>query len=167
VAGDLLGRLIGPGGGHVVIIAGLRRMIGHGEREAGLRDVLAERHPDCRVTAVLESREDADRAGLLAARALKADPAVRGLYLISTGAGAVVEALRREGRARETVFVTHELTEDRRALLRARAIDAVIDQNPADEARVAVETMARLLGRLEGAPTTTVTDIRIYMAENA
>jgi LacI family transcriptional regulator len=70
-------------------------------------------------------------------------------------------------RADTTVFITHELTDNRRTLLRERAIDAVIDQNPALEARVAVETIARLLGRLEGEPVTTVTDIRIYMAENA
>ena len=64
-------------------------------------------------------------------------------------------------------IVVHELTESRRSLLRQRAIDAVIDQNPALEARVAVETVARLLGRMEGEPTSTLTEIRIYMPENA
>jgi LacI family transcriptional regulator len=94
-------------------------------------------------------------------------PQVRGIYHASTGSVPVVQALRQLDRADTTVFITHELTDNRRALLRERAIDAVIDQNPAFEARVAVETMARLLGRLEGEPVTTVTDIRIYMAENA
>lgn len=167
VAGDLMGRLLGPAGGHVVTIAGVLGMAGHRAREAAFRAVLAERYPESRVTAVLESGEDAERAGQLVMQALRFDPQVRGIYLQTHGALAVVQALRRLGRAGEVVVVTHELTEDRRALLRERAIDAVIDQNPALEAQVAVETMARLLGRLDGDPVTTVTDIRIHMAENA
>jgi LacI family transcriptional regulator len=168
VAGDLLGRLLRPDGGHTVMIAGLRSMAGHREREAGFRSVLAAFYPESRVSAVLESHEDAQRAGLLVLHALKADPQVRGIYHASTGSVPVVQALRRLGRADDTtVLITHELTGHRRALLRERAIDAVIDQNPELEARLAVETMARLLGRLEGEPVTTVTDIQIYIAENA
>jgi LacI family transcriptional regulator len=168
VAGDLMGRLLRPNGGHVVMIAGLRSMAGHREREAGFRSVLAEFYPESRISAVLESHEDAERAGLLVLHALKSDPRVRGIYHASTGSVPVVQALRRLGRADDTtVLITHELTGHRRALLRERAIDAVIDQNPELEARLAVETMARLLGRLEGEPVTTVTDIQIYIAENA
>lgn len=167
VAGDLMGRLLRPHGGHVLMIAGLHSMAGHREREVGFRSVLAKFYPESKISVVLESHEDAERAGLLVLHALKADPQVRGIYHASTGSVPVVQALRQLDRAATTVFITHELTDNRRALLRERAIDAVIDQNPALEARVAVETMARLLGRLEGEPVTTVTDIRIYMAENA
>jgi LacI family transcriptional regulator len=168
VAGDLVGRLMRPAGGRVVMIAGLRALAGHRAREAGLRDVLATFHPGCAVSAVLESGEDPERAGLLVARALRADPGVRGVYHATNGLRSVVGALRRLGRAGDTVVVTHELTEARRAFLRARAVDAVIDQNPHLEAQVAVETMARLLGRLDGEPRTALrTDFAIYMAENA
>jgi LacI family transcriptional regulator len=142
-------------------------MAGHRAREAGFRAVLADFHPAVQLGDVLESREDPERAGLLARRALKADPGLRGIYHATAGATAVVEALRGLGRADGCVFITHELSGQRRALLRERAIDAVIDQNPALEAQVAVETMARLLGRLEGDPVTTFTDFRIFMAENA
>ena len=64
-------------------------------------------------------------------------------------------------------MIVHELTDTRRTLLRERAIDAVIDQNPTLEAQVAVETIARLLGRMEGESGSTFTDIRIHMPENA
>lgn len=167
VAGDLMGRLLGAQGGHVLMIAGSLGIAGQRARIEGFRNALAEFHPQARVTATLESREDAERAGLIVHRALKEDPLVRGLYHVSAGALPVVQALRRLGRAQDTVFITHELTEDRRALLRERAIDAVIDQNPGLEAELAVETIARLLGRLDGEPVTVVTDFRIYMAENA
>lgn len=167
MAGDLMGRLLRPDGGHVLMIAGLRSMAGHRAREAGFRSVLAEFYSESKVSTVLESQEDAERAGLLILDAMKTDPQVRGIYHASTGTVPVVQALRQLDRANTTVLITHELTGNRRALLRERAIDAVIDQNPALEARVAVETMARFLGRLEGEPVTTVTDFRIYMAENA
>lgn len=167
VAGDLMGRFLGRDGGEVVMVAGLLSLSGQRARAAGFREVLAERHPATRLAAVLESGEDGERAGRLAHRALQARPAARGLYLTSAGAGPVVAALRRLGRAEDTVLITHELTPDRRALLRERAIDAVIDQNPEWEARVAVETVARLLGRLEGEVADVFTDIAIHTAETA
>lgn len=111
VAGDLLGRLLRPDGGHTVMIAGLRSMAGHRERETGFRSVLAEFYPETRVIAVLESRDDAERAGLLVLHALKADPQGRGMY-------PVVQALRRLNRADTTVLITHELTDNHCALLR-------------------------------------------------
>ena len=133
-----------------IMVAGLLAMVGHREREAGFRAVLAEHHLASRFVGVLESREDIDGAGHLVRDAVRRNPAIRGLYHASAGARPVVEALRAIGGASRVVFITHELTEDRRVLLRDRAIDAVIDQDPEAEVRVAVETMARLLGRLDG-----------------
>ncbi|GGE16016.1 LacI family transcriptional regulator [Aureimonas endophytica] len=167
VAGDLMGLCLGAAGGRVLLIAGRRDIAGQRQREEGFRAILAERHPGIVVAAVAESREDGERAGHLVLERLGADPAIRGIYHMSAGARPVVEALRRLGRAGETVFVTHELTEDRRALLRERAIAALIDQQPELEARLAVETMARLLGRLDGEVATVLTDFRIYLPENA
>jgi LacI family transcriptional regulator len=167
IAGDLMGSLLAPAGGRVVVIVGLLSMAGHRKREAGFRELLAEFHPTVRVSSVLESHEDPDRSGLLVRRALKDDPAIRGIYHATTGSVPVVEALRQLGRAHDTVLIAHELTENRRALLRERALAAVIDQDPMLEAQLAFETMARLLGRMEGDPGNTVTKIQIFMPENA
>jgi len=166
-AGDLMGRLLRPQGGHVVMIIGLAGLRGHREREAGFRSVLAQFYPETTISEVIESREEQDRAGLIAHRALVADPGVRGIYLCTTGAQELVRSLQRLGQHGRVALIVHELTDSRRALLRQRAVDAVIDQNPALEAQVAVETIARLFGRMEGDPCSTVTDIRIYMPENA
>ncbi len=167
VAGDLLGKLLQPKGGNVAMVIGLTSKRGHREREIGLRSVLAEFYPESRVTAVIETREDPDRAGLLLDRALTSDPGICGIYHCTAGSQQVVDVLRRRRSGSRTVLVVHELTANRRLLLRQRAIDAVIDQHPALEAQVAVETMARLLGRMEGTPISTVVDIRIYLPENA
>lgn len=166
VAGDLMGRFLRPAGGDVVMIAGLLSMIGHEEREAGFRSVLRERYPECRVLEVLESHELGERAGDLVFDALKRNPGVRGIYNASAGARTVVDAMRAIGRHDEIVFITHELTDDRRLLLRDGLIDAIIDQNPEFEVRTAVEAMARYFGRIEAATISTVTPIHVHMIEN-
>ena len=166
VAGDLMGRFLGREGGDVVMIAGLLSLRGHREREAGFRQVLSEHYSGCRLEAALQSGEDAERAGLLVAEALKLNPAIRGVYHVTAGAAEVVSALRALGRDRDVVLIAHELTEERRGLLRERAIGAIIDQNPQFEVRAAVEVMARLLGRMDGVAGTTVTPVSIYTPEN-
>lgn len=167
LAGDLFGRFLGRDGGRIAMLTGLGAMAGHRERERGLREIVGERYSRLTLGPILESGEDAHRAGRLVYDAFAADPGLCGLYHASTGARPAVEALRRLGRDRDTVIITHELTEDRRRLLRDRAIDAVIDQDPDLEMRVAMEVMARLLARLEGEPASVTTDVRIHMAENA
>ena len=107
MAGDLMGRLLRPDGGHVLMIAGLRSMAGHRAREAGFRSVLAEFYSESKVSTVLESQEDAERAGLLILDAMKTDPQVRGIYHASTGTVPVVQALRQLDRANTTVLITH------------------------------------------------------------
>jgi len=165
VAGDLMGRFLAPQGGDIVMIAGLLSLIGNEEREMGFRAVLGERYPKCRVALVLESQEQSERAGDLVRKALLRNPAIKGVYSVSSGAAAVVAALKALHR-QDVVFITHELTPDRRELLRQGLIDAIIDQNPSSEVRAAIESMARLVGRLEGPSTNTITPIHIHMIEN-
>jgi LacI family transcriptional regulator len=166
VAGHLMGRFLGATGGEVLVIAGMLSMIGHEERVAGFRAVLAERHPQCRVAEVLESFERGERAGELVYRALSRNPAVRGIYNASAGAQPVVDALIALKRQDGIVFITHELTDEYRRLLRAGLIDAIIDQDPAQEVRVAVETLAAHFGRAEAFPDSMITPVHIHLIEN-
>ena len=166
VAGDLMGRFLGGSGGDIVMIAGLLSVRGHKAREVGFREVLAEHYPACRLTAVLESGENAERAGLLTLQAICDNPAIRGVYHATSGAREVVAALGTVRRDRAIALVSHELTAERRALLKARAIDALIDQNPEFEVRAATELMARFLGRMEGVGGSVVTPVQIYSPEN-
>ncbi|MCE6962196.1 LacI family DNA-binding transcriptional regulator [Cereibacter sphaeroides] len=167
VAGDLMARLLGPEGGRVMMMAGLMDFSGQRAREAGFRKVVAEHHPACRLVTVIETGEDHAVAGRLAEVAMRNDPDLRGIYHTSVGALAIVETLERMGRRNRVEIITHELTPNRRMLLRERRISAVIDQKPLLEARLAVEAMARLHGRLPGLPASISTDIQIFMPENA
>ena len=77
-----------------------------------------------------------------------------------------MEAIRALGLRDRVVFITHELTEERRRLLREGMIDAIIDQNPELEVRTAIEALAAHFGRIVAAPRTTVTPVQIHMIEN-
>ncbi|MGG7518965.1 LacI family DNA-binding transcriptional regulator [Allorhizobium undicola] len=167
VAGDLMGLFLRQEGGRLLIVAGSRDITGHRQREAGFRQIIAERYPACHVMAVLETGEEQAAAGRVVEVAFRQDPALRGIYHLSAGAGPIVAALQRLGRLADTVIITHELTEDRRRLLKARRLAAVIDQQPLLEARMAVETMAKLHGRMAGEAASVATDIQIFLAENA
>lgn len=166
VAGDLMGYLIGQGGGEALVLIGRFDMPGHGARSGGFIDVLAERHPAIRVCEVLETHEDKATAAAMALRAARANPDLRGIYLCTTGCSELVAALAPIRQSRPIAIVTHELTPERRLMLKARKVQAIIDQKPVLEARLAVETMARLIGRLEGEARSIATEIQIFMPES-
>ena len=149
VAGELMGRFLGPSGGELLLVLGMHRMIGHEEREMGFRSVLRERFPHCTIVASLESGEDQERAGDVVYRALRNNPDVRGLYNVSAGNLAIAKAIRSLGLEHKIVIITHEITPERRQLLRDGILDAVIDQNPKLEAQRAVEVLGRHFKRTE------------------
>ncbi|WP_404404925.1 LacI family DNA-binding transcriptional regulator [Pelagibacterium halotolerans] len=165
IAGDLMGRFLGRDGGDVVMIAGMLSMIGHEERETGFRAVLRERYPQCRLSEVLESLEHGERAGDLVFDVLQKNPGIKGIYNASAGALPVVRAIRALGRD-DIVFITHELTEERRRLLREGMIDAVIDQDPPHEVRTVVDLIATYFGRRDGDPVQPITPVHIHTIEN-
>lgn len=166
IAGDLMGLLMRPEGGNVLMIGGHAENTGQRERQAGFRAILSARHPGIRLVQVLETGEDSDPVGRMVERALLDDPSIRGIYQASTGTLQICDALRRIGRAEDTVIVAHELTPNRKQLLIDRRIHAIIDQKPALEARLALEAVARLLGRLEGVAEAQAVETQIFMAES-
>jgi LacI family transcriptional regulator len=167
VAGELMGKFLGRGGGEVVVVSGLHSYVGHEEREMGFRAVLRERFPACRLAAVVETRERGEAAGALVTRLFRRHPGIAGVYNVSTGDREIARALVRLDLGRHVTFVTHELTPERRALLREGVIDAVIDQNPDLEVATAVGLIARHFGRRDAAPTTGITPLTIYLRENS
>lgn len=166
IAGDLMGRFLGRDGGEVIVIAGLLSMIGHEEREMGFRAALRERYPQCRIAEVLESLEKGERAGDLVFDALKRNPNIRGIYNASAGAQPVVNAMKALGKRDDIIFITHELTEDRRRLLREGMIDAIIDQDPEREIRTTVGAIAAHFGRHDHPPVSLMTPVHIHTIEN-
>ncbi len=169
-AADLMGRLIGKEGGDIAIVTGLQSFVDQGQREIGFRATLAQRHPLCRVVSVLEARDQAELAGTMVANTLHAFPDIRGIYNLAAGDQEIVRAVQNAKTTERVIIITHELTPDRRRLLKEGALDAVIDQNPEHEAMVAVRAMANHFGRMTkevgNDSDATRTEIRIFMREN-
>jgi LacI family transcriptional regulator len=150
LAGYLLGRFLPSGGpGEVALFAGSLSYRGHEEREMGFRHLLAGEFGHLRIVELREIRDDLDLSYREAKALLASRPDLGGIYNIGAGNRGIARALEEAGRAREVVFIGHELTEHTRQLLLRGTMDAVIDQDPAVEAREAVD---RLLRAARGEP---------------
>ncbi len=144
LAGHLLGRFLrrpGP----VALFAGSLGYRGHAERANGFRRILAEEFPTLPVVETAEMHDDLDESYRLAARLLRQSPDLAGIYNIGAGNRGIVRALEEAGRARDVVFIAHELTEHTRRYLLAGTLHAVIDQGPVQQAELAVATLLRIV----------------------
>lgn len=148
-AASLLGRFVAGRSGKVGLIAGSMALRDHIERQIGFEQVIARDFPSLTLLPVREGRDDDDRVEGLAAALLSEHPDLVGLYNVGAGNGGVVAALEASGRARDIVFIAHELTPfSRRHLIRG-TIDAIINQDPGHEARSATRL---LIAERENAP---------------
>jgi LacI family transcriptional regulator len=148
-AASLLGRFLAGRGGKVGLVAGSIALRDHIERQLGFAQVMARDFPGLTLLPLVEGRDDDARVELLAAGLLADHSDLVGIYNVGAGNGGIVAALEASGRARDVVFVAHELTPfSRRQLIRG-TIDAVINQDPGHEARSAARL---LLAAREGMP---------------
>ncbi len=167
VAGELMGRFLGPQGGKVLVMLGHHRISGHMEREMGFRAIARERFPNIEILDVAESDEDSNRAAQIAQNALHNDPDICGIYNVSAGNYKIAQTLIKLGRAEEVVFISHELTPKRCAMLKSGLLDAVIDQNPRMEARQAIDVLAHHFKRIEDRQVPDpFTPFEIFLREN-
>ena len=139
LAGFLLGRFMRPGTAQVALFAGSLSYRGHEEREMGFRHIVAEDFAHLEVVELREVRDDIERSYREAMALLEAYQGLAGIYNIGAGNRGIARALEETGRARDVIFVGHELTEHTRRFLVSGLMAAVIDQNPRVEARDAVD----------------------------
>lgn len=148
-AGSLLGRFAGSRRGKVGLIAGSVALRDHVERQMGFEQVIARDFPHLTLLPIREGRDEDERAGALAAALIREHRDLVGLYNVGAGNGGIVAALEASGRAKDVVFIAHELTPFSRKQLIRGTIDAIINQDAGHEARSA----ARLLvAEREGLP---------------
>jgi len=166
IAGELMGRFLGPEGGQTIVIAGLRTYLGHEERDSAFRTVLRRRFPQCEVVATIENHEDERSTERLTREAFKKYPKLRGIYSLSVGDEGIARALKALKREQSTILIGHELTETSRSLLLEGVMDAVLDQSPFVEAVRAVEVILGHYNRGTASGLPLQTPISIYLQEN-
>ena len=165
IAADLMGRFMGADGGDILLIAGRLDNAGHLHRVWGFESLLASRHPHCRVSSIIQTQERLDATLDYVFTSLSNNTAIRGIYHLSVGTVGIIDAIDRLGR-HDVSVISHEMTPNRRRLLRQRRLQAVLDQDPHLEVRLAIENLARQFGRLDGLVTSVETSVQIYMPES-
>jgi LacI family transcriptional regulator len=143
-AATLLGRFAGGRKGPVAIVAGSLSLRDHAERIYGFQQVLAADYPPLTALAVREGRDESERARAVVEALLREHPDLVAIYNAGAGNRGVAEALENAGRARDVIFVGHELTPHSRRFLMRGTMDAVINQDPGHEARSAARVLMAL-----------------------
>ena len=165
-AASLLGRFIGPRRGKVGLIAGSLQLRDHIERQFGFEQVIAAEYPRLEVLPLREARDDTARVEAAARTLLDENHDLVGLYNVGAGAQGVVAALEATGRAREVVFIGHELTEFTRRHLIRGTIAAVINQDPGHMARSSIRVMLALRENVPIVPDQERIRIDIFIRDN-
>lgn len=146
-AASLLGRFVGQRVGPVGIVMGSRALRDHAERLFGFEQVMAAEFAPLKLLAPIEGRDLSQRTDPLVTELLNNEPDLVGLYSIGAGNRGIQAALERSGRARQIVWICHELTPHARQALLSGAADAVINQDAGHEIRSACRlAMAALSG---------------------
>src|ERR1700729_1668163 len=165
-AGHLLGRFIGQRDGQVEMIAGNLSYRGHEERELGFRQVLGEDFADLRIVALREGHDDPARNYAAVRDLLQQYPDLLGFYNIGAGSRGVAKALEEAGKAKDVVFVGHELTHFTRRFLISGAMDAVINQNARHEVINCLRMLANCYAGIDPATKIEPTHIEVFLREN-
>jgi LacI family transcriptional regulator len=140
-AATLMGRFLGGRTGSVAVIAGSLSLRDHTERQFGFHQILSSEYPNVTTLPVLEGRDDSERTRLLTAELLARRSDLLGIYSCGAGNRGIAEALEASGRARDVVWIAHELTQHTRRFLVRGTIDAIINQDPGHEARSAARVL--------------------------
>lgn len=165
-AATLMGRYLSGRRGKVGLIAGSLSLRDHIERQFGFEQVMAHDFPHLTVLPVREGRDDRDKVQAVAEQLLADHPDLIGLYNVGAGSGGIAAALEQAGRAREVVFITHELTEDTRRALVDGVIDIIINQDAGHEVRSAIRVLMSKADRLPIVEQMERIRIDIYLRDN-
>jgi LacI family transcriptional regulator, galactose operon repressor len=138
VAAYLLGRMLGPDPGAVLLTLSSALFAGEEEREAGFREAVAGRFPQLSAVTVSEGRGVDRTTGALVRAALEAHDDIRAVYSIGGGNRAILEAFGEQKRDC-AVFAAHDLDSDNRALLADGRLTFVIHHDLRQDARSACQ----------------------------
>jgi LacI family transcriptional regulator len=155
--------------GDVLVVRGHGSFRGEDEREMGFRAELRTRAAGRRVVEVVDEEDRSEAVHVGTREILAANPAVRAVYSLYTGAGgnaAVVDAFAREGR-RYDVFVAHDLDGENTALLRERRLSAVLHHDLRQDMRRACQAIMQAQGALPGPVRSNPSAIQVITPHNA
>ena len=147
-SGYLMGRLTRRPGAVVVVTTG-QLYRSHEDREMGFRVAVRQDFPHLREVLTCNARDDGEGNYQAISRILSDRDDVVGIYSVGGGNLGIARALGEAGRAKEIVFICHNLTKHTQGFLMDGTIDIVLHVNMRLVAEEAVEA---LCAHLESRP---------------
>lgn len=162
-AGLLMGRLLNKIGEIAVFLGGsLYRS--HEEREMGFRAVVREEFPELTLLPPCQGKDDPERNYQMAAGLLESHPELAGIISLGGGNRGIEKAVLESGRKDLITYVAFNLTPLTKQALLTGVIDAVVHQ---DMARAAEMAIGQLTNHLTSRPVLfSHIPVEIIMREN-
>ena len=113
----------------------------HQEREFGFTDALREYSPGLKVIGKWATKDDHEEAFIQSQSMLSSNPDLVAIYSIGGGIRGIARALEESGKAGDVIFIGHDLTPYTREYLINGTLNAVINQNPVNEARAVIDML--------------------------
>jgi LacI family transcriptional regulator len=146
-AGFLISRM--ADGGHLLVLCNHFSFQSHEARVGGLVAFL-DQHAGGRFSIeVIEGGDDNDLSERRLRAALKSRPDTVAIYNAGAANRAVGGALADRNTQRPPIFIGHELTKFTRPMLQSGIMTMVIDQNPEQQARFALDVLMHHFGNVE------------------
>ncbi len=143
---------------------------GHADRIRGLTDAMNVHGAGLKLAERLEGRDDSEISERLLVDALKRHRDIVGVYNAGAPNDAVELALRKSALQQQPIFIGHELTPQSCKMLQEGTMTLAIDQNPQQQARLAVDILLHHFGYAEHpefkTPYSATIDFTLHGPEN-
>lgn len=163
-AGYLMGRFLRGCRGHVATFAGSALYRSHEEREMGFRTVVRDGFADLQMLDLVVGQDAPEANYKRTLELLDRYRDLIGIYNVGSGNRGIVRALRERAGAADVTFIGHNLSATSREYLLDGTMDAVIHQDLAGEADLAIQMLLdqRRLGKTAPARL----PVEIFVREN-
>lgn len=113
----------------------------HQEREFGFTDALREYAPDLKIIGKWATQDNHEEAYDKTRRVLDDNPELVAIYSIGGGVRGIGRALQDSGREQDVICIGHDLTYYTREFLLDGTLNAIINQDPREEAEAALNLL--------------------------
>ncbi len=128
-AAGLLNKLL-PGGGDIGVIISSKNLSCHQDRLRGFTDKIHEAYPELNIVEINENQDRKEDAFKIMLKYLNIYQKLSGVYITGGGVAGIGNALSITEKIGTVKVICHDLTPDSIELLKSKAVDFAIAQNP-------------------------------------
>ena len=165
-AGRLMARFLGHTTGSILVLAETMQSRDSLERRLGFDKVMSREYPQFDALPTLETHGTAERTRLVLANAFAAHQDIVGLYIMGSEARVAIDLAQNLCGEEKIITIAHERTPSTEHALRAKTLDALINQDPGHIIRSAVRTLRAQCENRETLASQERIRIEILIAEN-